>query len=292
LTDQPWPAEPLRSREVRHWRVRVRTDLGWTAWSEPARVEAALLNDMDWTARPVHAPGDRGRTSPGPVPLLRREFDLPAEPVSARLYSTALGVHRTAINGRPVCDDLLEPGWTSYPNRLLYATYDVTELLTAGRNALSAAVGDGWYRGHLTWHKNRDVYGDTCALLAQLEVTLADGTTVEAVKNQPVVHALLTTYQALIRAAADTVISATGVLPLAGPPTSPAPSAGPSSTPCTPPATGTASRLAPVRTPPANTGRTPDNTPRPARTTPSYRHHVLRVRAREPLTEVNATGLT
>ncbi|MEU9396982.1 family 78 glycoside hydrolase catalytic domain [Streptomyces sp. NPDC048324] len=178
VTDHPWPAEPLRSREVRHWRVRVRTDLGWTAWSEPARVEAALLDDADWTARPIHLPTDRVRTSPGPVPLLRREFDLPAEPVSARLYVTATGVHRTTINGHPVSDDLLEPGWTSYPNRLLYATYDVTDLLAPGRNALSAAVGDGWYRGHLTWHKNRDVYGDTCALLAQLEVILADGTTI------------------------------------------------------------------------------------------------------------------
>ncbi|MGW1718316.1 family 78 glycoside hydrolase catalytic domain [Streptomyces sp. NPDC002156] len=183
VTDHPWPAEPLRSREVRYWRVRVRTDLGWTDWSEPARVEAALLDDEDWTARPVHLPSDRGRTSPGPVPLLRREFDLPAEPVSARLYVTSLGVHRTALNGRPVSDDLLEPGWTSYPNRLLYATYDVTALLRPGTNALSAAVGDGWYRGHLTWHKNRNVYGDTTALLAQLEVTLADGTEVTVVTD-------------------------------------------------------------------------------------------------------------
>ena len=178
VTDHPWSARPLRSREVRYWRVRACTDLGWTKWSDPARVEAALLDATDWTARPVHVPSDRGRTTPGPVPLLRREFDLPAEPVSARLYVTSLGIHRTAINGRPVSGELLEPGWTSYPNRLLYATYDVTGLLVPGRNALSAAVGDGWYRGHLTWHKNRNVYGDTSALLAQLEITLTDGTTV------------------------------------------------------------------------------------------------------------------
>ncbi|MFI2720880.1 family 78 glycoside hydrolase catalytic domain [Streptomyces collinus] len=184
VTDHPWPAGPLGSREVRHWRVRVRTDVGWTQWSEPARVEAALLDAGDWTARPVHVPSDRGRTSPGPVPLLRREFDLPAEPVSARLYVTSLGVHRTSVNGRPVSGELLEPGWTSYPNRLLYATYDVTGLLSPGRNALSAAVGDGWYRGHLTWHKNRDVYGDTSALLAQLEITLADGGTVTVVTDE------------------------------------------------------------------------------------------------------------
>ncbi|QYX82512.1 alpha-L-rhamnosidase [Streptomyces akebiae] len=178
VTDHPWPAQPLASREVRYWRVRVRTDLGWTRWSDHARVEAALFDDVDWAARPVHLPDDRGRTSPGPVPLLRREFHLPAEPVSARLYVTSLGAHRTAVNGRTVSDDLLEPGWTSYPNRLLYATYDVTGLLRPGANALSAAIGDGWVRGHLTWHKNRDVYGDTTALLAQLEVDLADGTRV------------------------------------------------------------------------------------------------------------------
>ncbi|GGL04127.1 alpha-L-rhamnosidase [Streptomyces flaveus] len=178
VTGHPWPAQPLSSREVRYWRVRVRTDLGWTDWSDAARVETALLDDVDWAARPVHVPSDRGRTSPGPVPLLRREFHLPAEPVSARLYVTSLGVHRTTVNGRPVSDDLLEPGWTSYPNRLLYATYDVTGLLRPGTNALSAAIGDGWYRGHLTWHKNRNVYGDTTALLAQLEIGLADGTRV------------------------------------------------------------------------------------------------------------------
>ncbi|MFE7841979.1 family 78 glycoside hydrolase catalytic domain [Streptomyces sp. NPDC057474] len=178
VTDHPWPAQPLNSRETRYWRVRVRTDLGWTPWSDSARVEAALLDDVDWAARPVHLPSDRGRTSPGPVPLLRREFHLPAEPVSARLYVTSLGVHRTTVNGRPVSADLLEPGWTSYPNRLLYASYDVTDLLRPGANALSAAIGDGWVRGHLTWHKNRDVYGDTTALLAQLEVDLADGTRV------------------------------------------------------------------------------------------------------------------
>jgi alpha-L-rhamnosidase len=178
VVDHDWPAPPLVSRQVAFWRVRVRTDAGWTAWSRPARVEAALLLDADWTARPVTVPSDRGRAEAGPVPLVRREFELTAEPVSARLYVTALGVHRTSLNDRSVGDELLEPGWTSYPGRLLYATHDVTALLQAGRNVLSAAVGDGWYRGNLGWEGVRNFYGDALALLAQLEVTCADGSTV------------------------------------------------------------------------------------------------------------------
>jgi alpha-L-rhamnosidase len=171
----PWPAPALASREVRYWRVQVTTDLGLTAWSKPARVEAALLTRDDWIARPIALPSDIGRTRAGPVPILRREFDLPAGFGNARLYVTALGVHDTQINGRPVSDELLEPGWTSYRHRLLYATYDITRLLVEGPNTISAAVGDGWYRGKLTGNELRNVYGDAGGLMAQLEVELSDG---------------------------------------------------------------------------------------------------------------------
>jgi alpha-L-rhamnosidase len=167
------PGPALRSREVRWWRVRVRTDQGPTGWSDPARVEAALLDDADWEARPI-ALGIGAAATPN----FRREFHLDDAPSSARLYVTALGVHDTRINGRRVALDLLEPGWTSYPSRLLYATYDVTALLRPGANAVAATVGDGWYRGTLAWGGNRDLYGDTAALLAQLEVTLSDGSRV------------------------------------------------------------------------------------------------------------------
>ncbi|WP_232789498.1 alpha-L-rhamnosidase [Streptomyces jeddahensis] len=175
--DVVMPGPALRSREVRWWRVRVCTDLGWTAWSDPARVEAALLERSDWLARPIALASDAGRRDPGPAPVFRREFHLPMHVRTARLYVTALGVHDTRVNGLAVSGDLLEPGWTSYGHRLLYATYDVTSLLKAGANVISATVGDGWYRGTLTWLSppKRNVYGEAAALLAQLDVTLADG---------------------------------------------------------------------------------------------------------------------
>ena len=172
VVNHPWPASPLRSREVRWWRVRVLTDLGLTAWSEPVRAEAALLDASDWIAHPIRLSSEVGH-----VPLFRREFDLESGVQAARLYVSALGVHDVQINGQPVSDDLLEPGWTSYGHRLLYATYDVTALLTTGTNAISAAVGDGWYRGKLG--RRRNVYGKSACFLAQLEVRLTDDSTVK-----------------------------------------------------------------------------------------------------------------
>jgi alpha-L-rhamnosidase len=166
----PLPGAPLRSREVRWWRVRARTESGWTAWSEPARIEAALLEYGDWTARPIATAAPFGA-----APILRKEFELRQGIRSARLYVTALGVHETWVNGARVGDDLLEPGWTEYRERLLYATYDVTDLLTEGRNVISANIGDGWYRGSLGWFGRKALYGDRTALLAQLEVELPHG---------------------------------------------------------------------------------------------------------------------
>ena len=187
-----WPAAPLRSRDVRWWQVRALTDRGVTAWSTAARVEAALLDRADWAARPVTLPAGVGRDgagldgadrADGPVPLLRHEFTLAGPAASARLYLTALGVHDVAVNGQPVGDALLEPGWTSYHHRTLYASYDVTGLLAEGANVLSATVGDGWYRGNLTWFKRRDTYGQVGGLLAQLEVRLAGAGTVTVVTD-------------------------------------------------------------------------------------------------------------
>ncbi len=173
---RPWPAPSLTSREVRFWRVRVTSNVGVSEWSEPHRVEASLLGVADWQARPISPKSNVGRETSGPAPLLRREFALDKTIAQARLYVTALGVHDVAINGQAVSGDLLEPGWTVYPKRLLFAAYDVAPLLAKGANVISAAIGDGWYRGELSWHLTRNNYGATTALLAQLEIMFTDGT--------------------------------------------------------------------------------------------------------------------
>ncbi|MDP9795031.1 alpha-L-rhamnosidase [Catenuloplanes nepalensis] len=97
--------------------------------------------------------------------------------VSARLYITAEGLYEASINGARVGDALLTPGWTAYRHRLRYQTYDVTALLHDGENRLDVQLGNGWWRGHLGFRHERALYGDRLALLAQLEITHADGST-------------------------------------------------------------------------------------------------------------------
>ena len=170
----PWPAAPLGSRQRRAVRVRVwgDADSDPSDWSDPVALETGLLDKDDWSAAFVTPDEDT------PCPYLRRELDLAEVPERARLYVTALGVYEVEVNGHRVGDHVLAPGWTSYNHRLRYETFDVTDLLQPGRNVIDAVLGDGWYRGTLGWKGGRRaIYGDQLALLAQLEVVGADGTT-------------------------------------------------------------------------------------------------------------------
>jgi alpha-L-rhamnosidase len=174
----PWTIEPLTSRARRLVRVRVwgRGDEVPTDWSEPLAVEAGLLEPGDWTARMIAADIALPEREDGPAVLLRREFDVPAPVVAARLYATAFGAYELELNGRRVGDHVLAPGWTSYHHRLRYQTFDVTDLVRPGPNAIGGWLADGWYRGRLGFGGGkRAVYGSQTALLAQLEVRCADG---------------------------------------------------------------------------------------------------------------------
>ncbi len=76
------------------------------------------------------------------------------------------------------------PGWTDYRQRAYYNTYDVTDLVQPGENAIGAWVADGWYSGYVgfglltgigTEKIGRYTYGKTPAVMAQLEIEYDDG---------------------------------------------------------------------------------------------------------------------
>ncbi|WP_042199865.1 glycoside hydrolase family 78 protein [Paenibacillus camerounensis] len=170
----------LRPRTRYYYRVRIwDSEDNATVWSEAAYWETGLLSARNWHAKWItaSAPGRSVENSGSdPCDYFRTAFELPAGAVSARIYATSLGLYRLYINGKPADDTQFNPGWTSYNKRLQYQTYDVTQLLTAGENALGCIVGNGWYKGYLSWDGSKDHYGKQRAVLIQLHVTLADGT--------------------------------------------------------------------------------------------------------------------
>jgi alpha-L-rhamnosidase len=150
--------------------VRIPTDGKW---------EASVKNTSGWQSAQVVANlTDKRLEDPGPLPqpaaYLRKAVVLAKKVRDARLYVTALGSYRIALNGRPVGTDVLTPDFTDYRKRVLYQTYDVTNLLVNGRNVVSALLGDGWYGSGLTW-AGTHFFPSPDRFMAQLEVDYTDG---------------------------------------------------------------------------------------------------------------------
>ena len=94
------------------------------------------------------------------------------------LQVSAQGIFEAYLGGRKVGDDVLSPGWSSYEWRLRYREYDVTDQLqdqADGAVVLGIALGNGWFRGRLTWSGARHLYGDRLGAIAALTISYADG---------------------------------------------------------------------------------------------------------------------
>lgn len=172
-----WFGHPLASRERATVRVRVWSGDDASAWSESSTVEAGLLSPSDWVAVPVTGDWPEiAESDDRRPPLVRRAFTTTGTVARARLYATAHGLYELELNGTRVGDDALSPGWTVYGERLRYYTYDVSDLLVEGDNAIGSWLGDGWYRGRLGWRGGfRNLFGSDLSLIAQLEITYDDG---------------------------------------------------------------------------------------------------------------------
>jgi alpha-L-rhamnosidase len=178
-----WPFEPLVPRERCSIRVRVTGEDGTTSnWSAPVTVFAGQLSDGDWTAQFV---GLRSPEVDAQPVLLRRDFVIDEPVRSALLYATAHGVYQTEINGVPVDDVEMKPGWTAYQFRLLYDVSDVTSLLRPGPNTVGVDLAGGWYTEKYGFAGNANAfYGAQPAFAGQLVIEYESGRIQVVVSDQ------------------------------------------------------------------------------------------------------------
>ena len=158
----PWPGRPLASGERRDVQVRVETDRGTSAWSEPVAVEAGLLDAARLAGRLGLADRDRrsGR-HPAGVPAARRGRRRPAGragPGSTRPRTASTSSSSTASGS---ATDELTPGLHRVRRSAPRCRPTTSPTCSAaGTHALGALLADGWYRGQVGILRAADQWGD------------------------------------------------------------------------------------------------------------------------------------
>lgn len=131
--------------------------------------------DEKWTAEWI---SDDQDTLFSPSPYFRKSFLINREVQKARIYVAVAGLIELSVNGQQVSDDCLNPMFTRFDKRCLYLTYDVTELIANGKNALGVILGNGWYnfQSHAVWGFENAKWRNRPTFCLELDLYYADGT--------------------------------------------------------------------------------------------------------------------
>ena len=130
---------------------------------------------MNWTAKWITGYARVDADSKVAPYCFNKNFSLKGEVECASIYATALGMYCIYMNGEKITDRFLTPGYTEYFKRVQYQEYDVTKMLTQGKQKLTAELADGWYTGRLGLCNRENMWGKKRALMVELHITYTDG---------------------------------------------------------------------------------------------------------------------
>lgn len=137
--------------------------------------ETGLLTQANWKGTFI---SDGKDIESRETPYFRKLISLNKEIKSARAYIVAAGLYELSINGEKVGNHFLDPAFTDYSKRLLYVTYDVTNLLRQGKNVIGVILGNGWYNHQpmAEWNFHNAPWRNRPSFCLNLQIHYKDGT--------------------------------------------------------------------------------------------------------------------
>ena len=158
-----------------YWAVRV-WDKNGGARKAMSWFETGMMEQKNWTGSWVT---DTKDIHVKPAAYFRHAFRVDKKEVSARVYVAAAGLYELSINGRRVGDHVLDPMYTRFDRRDLYVTYDVTDFVRPGDNAVGVLLGNGWYNLQSTavWYFDKAPWRGRPAFCLDLRIVYSDGST-------------------------------------------------------------------------------------------------------------------
>ncbi|MEO5562343.1 MAG: family 78 glycoside hydrolase catalytic domain [Chitinophagaceae bacterium] len=181
-----------------YWKVMIWDNKGnVSAWSNTAKWQMGLLTKEDWKSAnwiAYEVMPDSMRLTPltseakrKPIkdilPLFRKEFTINKTVKKATAFVAGLGHFELSINGKKAGDHFLDAGWTNYDKHALYVTFDITNQLKKGKNAMGVMLGNGFYfMPGERYLKIQLAYGYP-KMISRIMVEYTDGTTEDIVSD-------------------------------------------------------------------------------------------------------------
>ncbi len=181
------------------WKVRIWDEKGEvSAWSLANSFEMGLVHEASWGAAKWIAVNKDTRTAAHrfrdyktgkmktatqvtsqPVGYFRKVIQSEREIKSARAYICGLGYYELYINGEKTGDHVLDPAPSNYDKQAYYLSYDITNQIKAGENAIGIILGNGFYGQDISWKRDpeseRDLSYGVPAVRLLIQLTHNDG---------------------------------------------------------------------------------------------------------------------
>lgn len=196
-----YAGKKLQSAKKYFWKVQVSDNKGNVAESSIAFWQMGLREEADWSnakwiayenlpdsMKIVPAEHGNGKKEwgkrPDVLPLLRKEFTADKKIKQATAFVCGLGQFELSINGKKVGNHFLDPGWTKYDKQAQYVTFDITENVKTGVNAIGVMLGNGFY--YIPGERYRKMTGANGypKMIARILIEYADGTAQNIISDE------------------------------------------------------------------------------------------------------------
>lgn len=185
-----------------YWKVMVWDNKNNVSnWSEPVSWQMGLMTKSNWNnakwialeklpdslkiVPALENRGPKGLTEiKNTLPLLRKKFTINKPVKEASIFICGLGQFELSINGKKTGDHFLDPGWTQFDKEALYVTFDVTDQLQKGDNAIGVMLGNGFYFiPRQRYRKLTGAFGFP-KMICRLVIEFSDGTSTNIVSDE------------------------------------------------------------------------------------------------------------
>ncbi|MEO5681080.1 MAG: family 78 glycoside hydrolase catalytic domain [Chitinophagaceae bacterium] len=156
------------------WRVIVWDHTGKPIASAIASFETGMMDQRNWKGSWI---SDNKGMNTKPAPYFRKTFMVTKKIQSARAFIAAAGLYELYFNGQQTGNHRLDPMYTRFDRRTLYLTYDITQQLQQGKNAIGVLLGNGWYNHQSTavWYFHQAPWRNRPAFCMDVRITYDDG---------------------------------------------------------------------------------------------------------------------